>query len=61
MHYGVVLADEGLTNPSVMLRLLMRILMFHLFIALFSQISELTKKVREEIYKLLVEEFKYFE
>jgi hypothetical protein len=28
---------------------------------LFTEISELTKKVREEIYRLLIEEFKYFE
>lgn len=28
---------------------------------LFKEISELTKKVKEEIYWLLVNEFKYFE
>ena len=28
---------------------------------LFSEISELTKKTKDEIYKLLVEEFKYFQ
>jgi hypothetical protein len=28
---------------------------------LFTEISELTKKVKEEIYRLLIEEFKYFE
>jgi hypothetical protein len=28
---------------------------------LFKEISFLTKKVKEEIYRLLVEEFRYFE
>jgi len=28
---------------------------------LFAKIQELTKKVREELYRLLVEEFRYFE
>jgi hypothetical protein len=28
---------------------------------LFKEISNLSKKVREEIYRLLVEEFRYFE
>ena len=28
---------------------------------LFAEIQELTKKVREELYRLLVEEFRYFE
>jgi hypothetical protein len=28
---------------------------------LFKEISGLTKKVKEEIYRLLVEEFRYFE
>ena len=28
---------------------------------LFTEVSELTKQVKDEIYKLLVEDFKYFE
>ena len=28
---------------------------------LFAEVQELTKKVREELYRLLVEEFRYFE
>ena len=28
---------------------------------LFAEVQELTKKVRDELYRLLVEEFSYFE
>jgi hypothetical protein len=34
---------------------------FEDLLILFTEISDLTKKVKEEIYRLLVEEFKYFE